>query len=148
MQHLQKTGGGSPRSPVNTITSLAGACEPAWSSLPTLPFPFQLSSVNFLCPALPRVTEHGSRVTSHFLSSLPRYLLTSLPLAALPAPPATLFPHGTPTPRSTFPRRYPLARRDRARHPRFTALHRPAPARRSACLGRTSPARPPADPTP
>src|SRR5216683_3269227 len=136
MQHLQKTGEGSPRSRVNTITSLAGACEPAWSSLPTLPFTFQLSSVNFLCPALPRVTEHGSRVTSHVLSSLPRYLLTSLPLAALPAPPATLFPHGTPTPRSTFPRRSSLARRDRARHPRFTALHRAAPARRSALLDR------------
>ena len=53
--------------------SLAGAREPVWTSLP-------------------RVTEHRSRVTARRLAfSLPRYLLTSLPLAALRAPLATLF---------------------------------------------------------
>ncbi len=46
-------------------------------------------------------------------------------------PPATLSPHGSPTSRPTFPRRSPLARGDRSRHPRFTALHC-APRRRRA----------------
>ena len=60
------------------ILALAGACEldlsrsyredpdsagAAWTSLPTLPFDFQLPTVNLLC-APPRVTEHGPRVTS------------------------------------------------------------------------------------
>ena len=45
-------------------------------------------------------------------------------------------PHGTPTPRPTFPRRSSLARRDRARHPRLAAFHRSAPAGRSTLLDR------------
>src|SRR5713226_3274200 len=134
MQHLQKTGGGVPTITSQHHTSLAGACEPAWSSVPTLPFTFQLSSVNFLCPALPRVTERGSRVTSHVL-----FFLTSLPPYLSPRSPRLLLHcsiNGSPTPRPTFPRRSSLARRDRARHPRFTALHRAAPARRSTLLDR------------
>jgi hypothetical protein len=64
------------------------------------------------------VTGHQSRVTSH----VPRLL--------------HCFPHGTPTPRPTLPGKSPVARRDRARHSRFAAFHRAAPAGRSALLDR------------
>jgi len=86
-----------PYLPLLPIPPLAGVCEPAWMSLP---FNFQLSTVNrrsrpcrdLLSAALPRVTEHGSQGTGHGLCfSLPRYLLTSLPLGAHRAPLATLF---------------------------------------------------------
>ncbi len=60
-----------------------------------------VGTVNLPCAALPRVTEHGSRVTSL----------------------ATLSTHGTPTPRPTLPRRSPLARRNRARHSRFAPFN-------------------------
>ena len=82
-------------------------------------------------------TGHGTRITSHVPCS---FFLTSLPLSylSLRSPRRLLHCsiHGSPTPRPTFPRRSPLARRDRARHPRFTALHRAAPARRSTLLDR------------
>src|SRR5882762_6110630 len=67
----------------------------------------------------------------HALFFLPRYLVTSL-LRSISARFARLLLHcstnGTPTPRPTFSRRSPLARRNRARHPRFAAFHRSVPA--------------------
>ena len=82
---LTKNRGRGPHDHQSTpLPSLAGYCEPAWSSLPTLPFPFNCRVSTSCVPLF-----HGSRNTDH--ESRPRYLLTSLPLAALPAPPATLF---------------------------------------------------------
>src|SRR2546428_7549846 len=69
-----------------------------------------------------------------FVTSLLRYIITSLP-AARPSPRLLhCSTHGTPTPRPTLSRRSPLARRDCARHPRFAALHRPTPEGRSTLL--------------
>ena len=85
----------------------------------------------------PIVTLYVQR--SFLPTSLPRYLLTSL-LRSISARFARLLlhcsPHGSPTSRPTLPRRSPLARRDRARHPRFPAFHGAAATRRSALLDR------------
>src|SRR6266576_3995697 len=73
-------------------------------------------------------------VTSSSLSSyllLPPYLSRRSPRCLLHCS-----THGTPTPRPTFSRRSPLARRDCARHSRFAAFHRSSPARRSTLLDR------------
>src|SRR5712664_277410 len=123
-------------------------CIQLFSALP--PRPLRLSALSlfrhFFLP--PRTAYHwhsptGPSITSQRVSFL-RYVLTSLlPYFLLPylsqRSPRRLLHcsiHGSPTPRSTFPRRSSLARRDRARHPRFAALHRAAPARRSALLDR------------
>ena len=50
--------------------------------------------------------------------------------------------HGTPTPRPTLPRRSSLARRDRARHSRFTAFLGATRWRRSTSASPASPERP------
>ena len=77
----KKTGGGYPFSRWRSLPTSLGIS-------PTLPFSFQLSTINLLCAAF-----HGSRITSHgprlvfFLLSLLRYLLTSLlPETATPFP--------------------------------------------------------------
>jgi hypothetical protein len=133
-----------------SLLPLAGACEledpdsvgTAWMFSSGAPIQFQLSTVNLLSAALPRVTEHGSRNTAHqalvtafvfpyLVISLLRYLS-----ARVTRPLLHCSTHGTPTPRPTLPRRSPLARRNRARHSRFAALHRPAPAGRRALLDR------------
>src|SRR5882762_7348760 len=83
------------------------------------------------------------RQLSHYASNalffLPRYLVTSL-LRSISARFARLLlhcsPHGSPTPRPTFSRRSPLARRDRARYSRLATFNRSALARRSALLDR------------
>src|SRR5216684_5259647 len=130
MQHLQKTGGGVP-----TITSQHHYLR--WPDIANRPgrlFPRSPSPSTVECQLLASrsSTGHGTRITSHVL-------VTSLLPYLSPRSPRRLLHcsiHGSPTPRPTFPRRSPLARRDRARHPRFTALHRAAPARRSALLDR------------
>src|SRR5882762_9520854 len=72
---------------------------------------------------------HTMRPT--LFSSLLRYLSTRFARLLLHCS-----PHGSPTPRPTFSRRSPLARRDRARYSRLAAFHRSARARRSALLDR------------
>src|SRR5258708_4668007 len=67
MQHLQKTGGGYPFSRWRSLPTSLGIS-------PTLPFNFQLSTINLLCAAF-----HGSRVTDHAsFSSFSPYFVTSL----------------------------------------------------------------------
>src|SRR5216683_1688614 len=95
------------------------------------------SSHNLVSAALPRVTETGHKaLATGFVFP---YLVTSL-LPYLPARLTCLLlhcsTHGSPTTRPTLSYRSPLARRDCACHPRFTALHRSAPARRPALLDR------------
>src|SRR5216684_2897839 len=92
------------------------------------------------CPAFlsSRITVYGSRIT------LPHRDLSQASNRQTLQPsnewsitsPATLSPHGSPTPRTTLPRRSSLARGDRARHSRFAAFHCPAPAGRSTLLDR------------
>src|SRR5229473_2023324 len=84
MQHLQKTGEG-PHDHQSTPL-------PRWPELANRPgrlFPRSPSPFNCRVSTSCVPLFHGSRNTDH--ESRPRYLLTSLPLAALPAPPATLF---------------------------------------------------------
>ena len=68
--------------------SLAGACEPAWASLPTLPF--QPSTVDSQPPLRP--SSYGSRSTDHavFLASI----LRSLPYLLLPLQSLRFHPEG------------------------------------------------------
>ena len=105
----------------------------------------QLRTLFIATEGVPPLSPHlGSRysapiVTLHVQRSFLPYLVTSL-LRYLSARFARLLlhcsPHGSPTPRPTFPRRSPLARRDRARHSRLAAFDRSATAGRSALLDR------------
>ena len=103
------------------------------SKIPTLS---RRSTVNPLCSAPPRATDHESRPCS-FLPSI----ITSL-LGCLSRRFVRRLLHcstyGTPTSRPTFPRRSSLARRNRARHSRFAAFPGAARWRRS----KSSPASP------
>src|SRR6267378_5808620 len=100
------------------------------------PSTFRRPSVRTLGP-FPSPCLRFRSLHPFFVTSLLSYIITSLLCAARPSPRLLhCSTHGTPTPRPTLSRRSPLARRDRPRHPRFTAFHCPAPARRSALLDR------------
>src|SRR6266566_7351444 len=79
-----------------------------------------------------------SRVKSHDSSSQRKSHQSAHPSPGHESPLLLhCFPHGSPTPRPALLARPPLARGDRARHPRFAAFHGAAPARRSTLLDRS-----------
>ena len=99
------------------------------------PIPAHAQAIPNPLPRIPLPTDHGLLITDHVATSgsLPTFQpANEWSIASL----LHCFPHGTPTPRPTLPRRSPLARRDCSRHSRFAAFHRAASAGRSTLLDR------------
>src|SRR6266446_2613086 len=145
MQHLQKTGGGARL----WLTSSLLASAIRRSGVRTLRrfnalFIYSCRSLSKECLRT-LLKSKGSALflkTAGCMGLLPIPELASFtshgPAPTLSESPPLLhcFTHGSPTPRPTFPRRSPLARRDRACHSRFAAFHCPASQGRSALLDR------------
>ena len=107
--------------------------------LPPSHLPYALPSSVSRKPIVCHSYENTRYVYQQFPSwHSSRCLPNLIPYSQSPIPSLLLHcsTHGTPTPRPTFSRRSPLARRNCARHPRFAAFHRAAPTGRSTLLDR------------
>src|SRR6266851_7672633 len=147
MQHLQKTGGGARLWLTSSL--LASAIRRSGVRTRRRFNALFIHSCRSLSKECLRtlLKSEGSALflkTAGCMGLLPIPELASLQVTSHgPAPTLSGSPpllhcctHGTPTPRPTLPCRSPLARRDCARHSRFAAFHRSAPARRPALLDR------------